>query len=363
MKKGVWHSIAVLLLGMGLVAPLLADDIPGLYEAEIPVTTQEKAERGEAVRTALQEVLVRVTGRQFVLTVTPIEEALATPTRFVQQFRYRTVKTENAEQQSEQVLWVRFDQRAIDALLHDNRLPVWGRTRPATLVWLVVDNRKTRTLLNTNSEHQVRNIMEQQAKKRGLPLRLPLFDLTDRANISISDVWGNFEDTILQASERYQTEAVMVGRVFQTYSGNWSVRWTLYSEGRRQDWSTTSEVLAEVVIPGMDLVADTLGLRFAQVQEEGGSDKLLVKIQDVESLSAYNRALKYLQSLSPVTQVQPHTVNANSVIFDITSRTGRLAVSRAISLGHTLVELANMSTQAKQGNPATVVDLHYRLVP
>ena len=54
MTKGVWASVAVLILGLGFGSPVLADDVPGLYEAQIPVTTQEKAERDAAVRVALQ---------------------------------------------------------------------------------------------------------------------------------------------------------------------------------------------------------------------------------------------------------------------------------------------------------------------
>ena len=191
-----WMTLVAVLLT--LPQQLQADVINDLYLAEVPVASQDREERQEAIRTGLNQVLVRVTGSNQVLTTPAIEAALTQPTRYVQRFRYQ--KQEQAGQ-TQLMLWVRFDEGVITKLLHDNQMPVWGRTRPATLLWLVVDDRRKRTLIsNDRKTDEARRIIEEQARLRGLPLRLPLNDLADRASLSVTDIWGNFEEAILQAS-------------------------------------------------------------------------------------------------------------------------------------------------------------------
>ncbi len=325
-----------LLLSATLASVSRADDIPGLYETEISVSTQDVEERRAALTAGMRQVLLRVSGRSIVLTITAIEEALTRPTRYVERYRYRN--REGVEGAQEKVLWVRFDEKAINKLLRDNRMPVWGRTRPAVLVWMVVDDRQSRILLGNNVSHPAKAFISEQAGLRGIPLRWPMLDLSDRASITTSDVWGSFEDTIIKASRRYQTEAILVGRVYKTYGGSWNVRWTLYDHGHREDWNARAESLVETLVPGVDRMADILAQRFAQVESDEQNKAVLVQVYGVNTLAAYNKTLKYLSRLAVVTDVQPQTVFPGNVVFRLNSRNGRLAVSQAIALGHTLVE-------------------------
>jgi len=344
---------------------LQADVVNDLYLAEVPVSSQDRQEREEAVRTGLNQVLVRVTGSNQVLSAPAIEAALTQPTRYVQRFRYQKQQLAG---QTQLTLWVRFDEGVITKLLHDNQLPVWGRTRPATLIWLVVDDRRKRTLIsNDNKEDEAHQIIEEQARVRGLPLRFPLYDLTDRTNLNMTDLWGNFEEAILQASSRYQTEAVLVGRVYRASANSWSGRWTLYSEGRQQNWQTSGESLAVTLLPGISQTTDILAQRYAQVESVLTSDRLRVKIQGVSGLPDYERVVRYLDSLDAISHVQPQTLSDDGVIFMLTSRQGRLAVSRAIALGDTLVADTSQSlpstVENTPGNVNPGLDLVYRLVP
>ncbi len=361
--------ILSLLLNAGLASVSRADDIPGLYETEISVSTQDVEERRAALTAGMRQVLLRVSGRSIVLTITAIEEALSRPTRYVERYRYRN--REGADGAQEKVLWVRFDEKAINKLLRDNRMPVWGRTRPAVLVWMVVDDRQSRILLGNNVSHPARAFISEQARLRGIPLRWPMLDLSDRASITTSDVWGSFEDTIIKASRRYQTEAILVGRVYRTYGGSWNVRWTLYDHGHREDWNARAETLVETLIPGVDRMASILAQRFAQVETGEQNKTVLVQVYGVKTLAAYNKTLKYLSQLAVVTNVQPQTVFPDNVVFRLNSRNGRLAVSQAIALGHTLVEKAVRTRPTAVHPPAPVAapsvvtpraDLIYHLI-
>ena len=69
-----WMTLVAVLLT--LPQQLQADVINDLYLAEVPVASQDREERQEAIRTGLNQVLVRVTGSNQVLTTPAIEAAL-----------------------------------------------------------------------------------------------------------------------------------------------------------------------------------------------------------------------------------------------------------------------------------------------
>ena len=376
--KGRSLFLAILLVFASGISQ--AEEIRNLYETEITVSTQNADERKNALMAAMRQVLLRISGRSIVLTITGIEEALATPTRYVQQYRYRAQDVDSviANGLPEQVLWVRFDENAINKLLRDNRMPVWGKTRPSVLLWMVVDNRKERILIGNNVAHAAGDVIREQASLRGIPLRFPLLDLADQANLTVGDVWGNFEDTILRASQRYQTEAVLVGRVYQTYSDSWNVRWTLYNGGRREGWDTRAESLAEVLIPGIDNTANTLAQQFTQSTTEQNDSSVLVQVLGIHNLASYNKATNYLASLSVVSELQPYKVSRDNVIYKLQTRRGRLSISQAVSLGHTLVMSQNTSVpkvmihdnngmKSDTGSSSPIkqitADLIYQLIP
>jgi hypothetical protein len=302
-----------------------------------------------------------------------IQTAIEMAKRYAQQYRYLKSTSSTAHDANRLILWVRFDEAAVSKLLLSNNIPVWGSTRPATLVWLVIDNRGQRELIGNNSQHEARTILIRQAHRRGVPLRFPLLDLTDRSAIRTSDVWGNFESTILRASQRYQTEAVLVGRVFQSYSGHWNSRWSLYADSRRQDYSLNGSNIEEVIRPGIDSTAEALASRYASAGQTD-TDTVLLQVKDIKTLPDYNRALKYLTELSNVNSAQPVELQENTAIFSLTTRAGRLGIARAVALGHTLITETAQAVpipklpdeQNAQQNIAVKPiqpDLIYRLVP
>ena len=370
-----WEKASTLLITglLSLITAIAAnaDVVDNLYIAEVPVENQTLEIRQAAITTGMQDVLVRISGRSLVLSVTPVEEALLQPKRYVQRFRYFDKKVAGVQKKH---LRVEFDKNAINKLLRDNRLPVWGRNRPSTLLWLVIDNRRSRTLLTNDRQIAARQHLEGQAARRGLPLSLPLYDLTDRSNLKISDVWGNFEDPIMRASARYDSEAVLVGRVYKTYSNSWSGRWTLYSEGRRFDWESEGDTIQQALLPGISSTTDYLSNRYVQNDDESDSGQVLLKVTGLGTLKAYTRTVKYLDSLDVVKEVHPYVIEPDNVIFKLSSRGGRLAVSKAVSLGHTLeaqpvqevVQQAAVRPDGVPPVPAPVLisaDLTYILVP
>ncbi len=352
-----------------------ADVVKDLYEASVPVVSQSRAERQKALQTALTEILVRVSGRQEIASGLPlpeIEAALMKPGRYTRQFRYQRETlppdVEGGEPQTSLVLLATFDQTAVDDLLRRSGLPIWGRTRPVTLVWLAIDDRGQRFLVSNNDTHIAHQLLMSKAERRGIPLRLPLMDLTDRSMVRLSDVWGNFEENIIKASQRYQPDGILVGQVYQGFNGFWHARWTFHLQGRRYEWNKQGAVLAEVIDPGIDATADTLGQQYAQYDNQNGSDNRAVRIEvnDVHGLADYNRIYAYLSRLSSVTAVEPSLVTADKVLFRLKAQSDRLGVAQSISLGHVLVAepvQVAATPASRSGEPAAAnPDLIYRLL-
>ncbi len=375
-KNFVFSAILLSIITILPISSVNADIVRHLYEEEVPVEGQGREERAYVVREALKEVLVRISGRNEARALAEDETLVPRPTRFVQQFRYRKFKSDevipanpvDGAKPYTQKLWLRFTEKAIANLLRQQGLPVWGKTRPATLVWLVVDDQKQRILIGNNTSHISRTHIEQEAKKKGLPFRLPLLDLADQSKLQVTDVWGNFEDTILAASTRYQTEAVLVGRIYLSFAKTWNTRWSLYSAGQRYDWEVgNSESLRAAVKEGLSKTGEVLSIRFAQVDASQDSGRILLQIKNIPDLKKYNRVIKYLKGLSIVSNVQTLQVNTDDVMFSVDSRNGRLGIAQSIALGHVLVADDSqpvIRVESTENKPEQFkADLIYKLVP
>ena len=375
-KNVAFTAFFLLITSILPVSSINADIVPRLYEIEVPVEAQSREERAYVVREALKEILVRISGKNEASSLAEDEAFVPRPTRLVQQFRYRKFKSDevipanpvDGAKPYTQKLWLRFTAKAIVSLLRSQGFPIWGKTRPATLVWLVVDDQKQRVLIGNSTPHISRTHIKQEARKKGLPFRLPLLDLADQSRLQVTDVWGNFEDTILAASERYQTEAVLVGRIYLSFAKTWNARWSLYSAGQRHDWEVAnSETLRNAVKEGLSKTGEVLSARFAQSNLFEDNNEVLLQVKNISDLKTYNRVIKYLKALSVVKDVQASQVNNDEVFFRLSGRSGRVRIAQAIALGRMLVpEMSQpiIRTEATENKAEKLkADLIYKLVP
>ena len=337
--------LTLTLLTACAVAPLTvthAAIVDGLYEAEEVVQSQSQSVRDQAMGNALMQVFKKVTGRSSVQNLPGIADALNHPERFVQQYLYRSIQEAqypipNADPNS-QLAWFQFDEQAINRLLRSNNLPVWGHTRPSTLVWLAVEENGQRYILGSDSQEELRDLLRYEAKRLGMALVLPLLDLQDQQSLSFADLWGNFQDSILNASARYQAEAVLVGRLSLASSDVWTGRWTLYEGGRNFSWQGQDSYPSEILSSGMGGTMEALAIRYAQVPESGTPSAVYLTVNGVGALKDYARVSKYLSSLEVVKDVQPTTIRANSARFRLNIRGSAEGLAQTIKLGNVLQE-------------------------
>ncbi len=334
--------VLVLLLVAGS-APIGAAQVQGLYEAEVPVASKDESERNLALGAVLRKVLVKVTGERNPQSYPGVVQAMSQPSRFVEQFRYTSQATETLDESDEVaqvlLLWARFDSRAVDGLISEAGLPSWGKTRPSMLMWLAVEDQSGRSLIGADDSPTITNVLYETADSRGLPFVLPLMDLVDRSVIGVSDVWAGFPDTIMQASDRYRADTVLLVRVHQPNATEWEARWRLFVDGAPHDWTLRYEDLDVMLVEGVDRAADLVARRFAQAAVGVSEGVIDFSVHDTRTLGDYARLLAYLQSLDGVSRIDVTGASGNQVSFSLEIRGGRSAFTQVIGLGRTLVPM------------------------
>ena len=334
--------------------PLQAAEYKGLYLAEVEVPNQDAEARTEGMRQAMAAVLLKVSGASRVSEDASLAEAMQQPARYVQQYRYRseaippekhTPAEAGGQQENRLLLSVRFDQRSIDDLLRQSGFNVWGDARPSTLIWLGVEDGGKRVLVGANDSGLVREIIDSEAARRALPVKLPLLDLTDRGKVRQADVWGEFLETIKEASKRYAPQAILVGRLYPVSGSRWEVRWTLDYRGEVTRWQSQSEEVNPLIAEAIDQVTDRLALHFAQ-SFVTGSGEMLIRVEGVQNLKDYRRVIDYLAGVHGVKRVVAETMTPTAVRLRISAEGGMDTVLQVIALGDTLVKVEQPQSTA-----------------
>ncbi len=352
-----WFILGLLL---SVVAPPAgaASQVGGLYEVRVPVADQSAAERDRALTEALREVVVRATGSRQAANDQNLPNGAGAVDRIVQQYGYLTTP-DGLE------LHVRFDPAAVEQMLRQRGLPVWGSERPTTLVWLAIQDGADRRLVSADDTAPAGQAFRQAARARAVPVMLPLQDLEDQSKVRFADIWGGFFDDVLSASARYQADAILIGRL-QRQSGGWSSRWNLYDRGQPRQWNASGEDLAAATAAGADGLADTLSARYAERPDATGAlDQVRVRIDDVRTLDDYAGLSTFLRSRELVSAARLVSVTGDQAYFELSVRGSAERLQRTLALWSRLAAVAPAANDP--GSPvdssASSAELHFRLVP
>ncbi len=325
--------------------PVQAIKVSGLYQATAPVSDESTAKRKRAIKQALIQVLIKLTGDRNIAKSSGINTLTERPERFVQQFRYQQAANQDGQQDqsSSQQLWVQFDETALNDVLRSYGLNIWGKERPSILVWLAHEGDAARSLVSFEESPEYLTMLEQRASARGISLLFPLLDLEDSSRISVSDIWGGFKEPVLNASNRYQSDVVLTGRLIQILPTLWESQWSVYINDQEMHWISQAELPEIVLEEGVDELADRLASQYANTGSTR-TEVIELLVSDINDLDEYARALAYLESLQSVTTVQVKRVSVDEVMFEIINHGGLTVINQTIALGKTL-ELVSNSEQ------------------
>jgi hypothetical protein len=333
--------------------PAWAVEVASLYTAQVPLDQEEDDPRAAAYEMALADVLLRVSGSELAGDPEMIEALFPQPSAYIVQFRPGADDT----------LWVSFDGEAIGRVLRQAGQTVWGSDRPLTLIWLAVDwGQGEREILTADDPDRSRDesrsidrnrLLRQRildaAERRGLPVAFPLVDTIDLQNLSFSDIWGGFDDPLITASERYEADAILVGRA-RPQSGQRN-RWSFYFAGEERSWTGEPELI-------ISLVADLLGAEFA-ISGSAVAETVDVAVAGIGTVAAYADVEKLLAELSVVEQLGVIEVEGDRVIFRLTALGGRERLRRALQFSRLIEQNGVAGTPVTPGALGGALEYFY----
>lgn len=284
-----------------------------LYDVEVPARSQAGEDQRSAVRSALREMLMRMTGLENLPMSEPVVRALNSPEQYY--VKYRFVQARDDE---EQRLQVSFEPKAVQELVSEAALPIWSADRPRVLAWLAIRENGRIRVLDSTSDHPLAEGLRQRSRQRGVPLRLPLLDLEDRELISPPAVWDGFTFSLHAASRRYGADVVLVGRASLHANGAWQTRWEFWLNDAPREFSYSDATIEAGATKAMDEVSNELMQRSAVF----GLDATMIEIavKGAGSIHGYAALMRHLSNLEYIERVHLTAAERETLALRIVTR-------------------------------------------
>lgn len=350
----------IAVLGLALGSAQAATRMDELYQARVVTPGDQVGEPSQGFQEALRQVVVKVSGYLETAKKPQLQKILPQAGRYVREFSYlgpADSPSPGGTSPPQRWLKVRFDEEAINRLLTERGLPVWGKTRPSLLVWLAVDDQVNPRFL-TRDDPLPWQALERVAEERGLPLLLPKLDTQDNEHLLPADLWAESDAKLRAASQRYAPDVILAGRL-QNQGQAWQAKWTLWQTGEVKRWEQTAAELPTLTAEGLGQAINKVASRFAPMGADYSTRALELRVSGINSLAAYGRVRAYLGSLDGVESARLSLMDGTQAGFQVRMRGGAPALQRALSLGGVLEESSRTTTPTQ----AAESTLNYRLRP
>lgn len=320
----------ILFVLMSIALPVYAVKVEGLYEAMVPVASQNAALRKIALRDVLRAVVVKVSGKTDLPTY--FDDQGLSVEHMVEQFGYNTKMLDGERQMH---LWARLNPQLVRQVIRDQGLPIWPVERPVTLVWLAIEDNENRQILAEGSQHDVLSQLQLEAERRGLPLTLPVMDLSESAVVDYLQVASLDAQALQEVSERYASQYLLIGHLQHYGDGQWSARWSMNGSPIVTQLPQQA-ILQDAIRSGIDPLATTIAEQFSSFSRSDNPQYLDVIVDDIASPADYARSLKYLRSLSLINRVDVVRLSPQGMHFRLHTRADIAAVLQVIGIGRVL---------------------------
>ena len=293
-----------------------AIEVPDLYQGTVSVNSRENTqERNRAFGDAMRQVLLKVTGNPEVLSQAVVRRAISNADDYVDTWSYRTISTEEEGETAIELSVSFFEPEVLD-LLALAGVAIWPENRPYTLVWLVVqDELGERELHGSSSaDSEVSILLERESGIRGLPLLMPVLDIEDRRAVSASDVWNMDVTKLLEASRRYQSESILMIRIFKTLGGDVLGKSLYLLRDQVFELEAFEEPLETFVSNSIATATDELSSYYAILLSGTDSDmEVRLTVEGINETEDYAGLLSYVGELADVNNYQIVSVDSDTI--------------------------------------------------
>ena len=202
-----------------------------LYRVREPVSSQQTGDREEAMRKAFDTLVLRLTGSSD-MDGGALAELRKDPQQLVSRYAYEG-----------DALVVSFDQSTTERALRTAGLSLWGADRPSILTWWLNESPGGTQLVG--DAQQGAADLQAAAQHRGLPLRLPLADLSEQLAATADAVTAEQPRALLDVSERYDTDGLLAVLAKQSADA-FEADWRFWSGDKQTQGKVSGNSLAAV---------------------------------------------------------------------------------------------------------------------
>ncbi|WP_413702133.1 DUF2066 domain-containing protein [Psychromonas sp. KJ10-10] len=293
---------------------LLANQFDNPYQGNVIATSASESELKEQ---ALLQVLIKVSGNSGIGSLSETKSLLNKAQQFVSQYGYQT-------EQGEKYFSAVFDQNKINQSLRDMQQPVWGDTRPTTLIWLINNNQLVSEQdINSAGDTSLSLPLKQAQQARGIQVQFPLMDLDDNIALSVSDVRGRFYDQVANATMRYARGHFVVAEFKAMAGDKWKLSWRLVQTDtvskqhailkNEQFIDTKAQVITQMV----DTLADFYAGQYAILENQNEKFMQTVHINGIDSLQKLAKLNNVFENLLAISSFSIVSAKADQVSVDV----------------------------------------------
>ncbi len=357
-RMGGWWAIFCCLGWLGF--SVSAQSSEELYQAEVAISEREPKAQAAALQQALRQVITKLSGQQRFVQPSVFKANASETDLLVQGYVYEN-RPANEDGLPQSVLVVNFHPQDIEAFMRQAGIPLWGEKRPLVLLWVDVEGQG---LISQDEHPQTAEWLTSSAAQRGLPVLLPLLDLTDRLEIKAQNMLTLERDKVLHSGERYRADAVLLAHIHPQDNG-WSGQWKAYTQAESLEWKAQGTVLASVLDEGIQTLTDQLAAQ-AQAQTastaaDSPTEPVQIRIDKVANYQDYAHIYTYLSGLAMVTDLVPLQTQADGqLLLQLQVRGGAKNLAPALQLSRLLTPVAPESPPPT--HPETDA-LHYQYQP
>ncbi|MGE6791986.1 DUF2066 domain-containing protein [Pseudomonas guineae] len=294
--------LLVICLSLGGL-PALAAPVSNLYQVREAVSSQQPEERAAALSRALDTLVLRLTGKADAAQNPALAALHKDPQQIVSQYVYEG-----------DTLLVDFDPYSTERGLRQAGLALWGVNRPSILLWWLSDASDGSRLLGDGQAAAAP--FNQAAQHRGLPLRLPLADLSEQLLGVPENFTANDPAVLREASERYAADALLAVMAREA-NGQWQAEWRLWLGDEREQGKVKGADQAALADAVLLAVNQRLAPRF--IVAAGATSRLTVQVQGVD-LARYAELQRILEPFS----AQLRKVEGDTLTFAVNANAEQL---------------------------------------
>ncbi|OLU28781.1 hypothetical protein BVH03_12510 [Pseudomonas sp. PA15(2017)] len=293
-----------LLLCLSLLSlPTLAATVSDLYQVRETVASQQPEERDAALQRAVETLVLRLTGKPEAAKGSALAQLRKDPQQIISQYGYEGDH-----------LVVDFDAVSTDRSLRQAGLPLWGVNRPAILAWWLNETVDGANMVGDGQT--AAEPLREAARHRGLPLRLPLADLSEQLVATKEALGAKEPGELRSASERYGADALLAVRASEA-DGKWQANWQLWLGDEREQGKAEGADQAALADAVLLAVSERLAPRF--VVAPGASSAQTVEVIGAD-LSRYAELQRVLEPFG----AQLQSVQADRLIYKVNASAEQL---------------------------------------